>query len=635
MRKISMRWPTIPVVALLFILLAAALQSAGSAGAAPDSAVSSPFYYLSPRPGASQIPQQTTILFRTKRFGIPDLAGSEAIRVEGSESGNHAGELRLGGDGQTMIFRPYVPFAPGESVRVTVRLPGQVSPAQSMTAYTFAFTVSESEGEAPGLEFAEEAQQPAAAGAPETPADDEIPASSFLTAPPDLPPIVVERFPGPLAKGYLFVSFFNFQSLARTPGYLMILDNEGEPVYYDRPLGLPVTVDFKRQPNGLLTYFAPAPMINRFFAINNEYQIVDEYMAGNGYTTDLHDLQVLDNGHALLMIHHLQKVDMSDLVPGGSTEAQVIGCIIQEVDLDNNVIFEWRSWDHISILDTNRPLDDDPLRYIHCNSLEQDFDGNILVSSRHLDEVTKIDRQTGEIIWRMGGRGNDFVFTNDYAFSYQHDARRLQNGNITVYDNGVLHRPQHSRGLEYRVNETTMTVEKVGEYRNTPETYALSMGNMQTLPNGNRLIGWGRSSAPFLTEFDSSGNKLLEFSTTKATGTYRAFRFPWTGNPTWPPVLATRLENDKAHLHFSWNGSTETASYKVFAGRKRHRLNFVETVPRVGFETVYTYDLTKEGFWYFQVVPVDKNGIEGTGSNIAHAVLGGTSSYLSVVAAAP
>ncbi|GIT32243.1 MAG: hypothetical protein Ct9H300mP2_3220 [Candidatus Neomarinimicrobiota bacterium] len=41
--------------------------------------------------------------------------------------------------------------------------------------------------------------------------------------------------------------------------------------------------------------------------------------------------------------------------------------------------------------------------YVHANAIELDNDGNILLSCRHMDEITKINHQTGEIIWRLGG----------------------------------------------------------------------------------------------------------------------------------------------------------------------------------------------------------------------------------------
>ena len=70
--------------------------------------------------------------------------------------------------------------------------------------------------------------------------------------------------------------------------------------------------------------------------------------------------------------------------------------------------------------------------YVHGNSMEQDVDGNILISARHLNEITKIDRQTGDIVWRMGGRHNEFTLIGDTEFfTRQHSARRTPTGTLT------------------------------------------------------------------------------------------------------------------------------------------------------------------------------------------------------------
>lgn len=83
---------------------------------------------------------------------------------------------------------------------------------------------------------------------------------------------------------------------------------------------------------------------------------------------------------------------------------QLWDAIIQELDQSKNVVFQWRSWDHFRITDaTHEDLTAALVDYVHANALEVDNDGNILLSSRHLDEITKIDRQTGNIIWRLDG----------------------------------------------------------------------------------------------------------------------------------------------------------------------------------------------------------------------------------------
>jgi hypothetical protein len=103
----------------------------------------------------------------------------------------------------------------------------------------------------------------------------------------------------------------------------------------------------------------------RFYAHDNPYQLAGTYEAGNAYTADLHDLQILENGNSLVFIFDQRTVDMS--ANGGSPNAAVVDCIIQELDQQKNVLFEWNSADHIEITDTNQALDTNIIRYIHCN----------------------------------------------------------------------------------------------------------------------------------------------------------------------------------------------------------------------------------------------------------------------------
>jgi hypothetical protein len=149
-----------------------------------------------------------------------------------------------------------------------------------------------------------------------------------------------------------------------------------------------------------------------------------------------------------------------------------------------------------------------------------------LISSRHQDEITKIDRQTGNIIWRLGGKNNQFQFTNDnIRFSHQHDIRRLTNGNITLFDDGNLHSSvAPSRALEYKLDEINKTATLVWSLENNPAEYSGAMGNVQRLANGNTLIGWGAGS-PATTEVTPSGDKLYELSLLPDIYSYRAFKF--------------------------------------------------------------------------------------------------------------
>ena len=604
-----------------------------------------PFYYVSPPADAEFVSPGTTIAIRSDQIPTTEFLKADTFSVVGNKSGRHQGNTVLAGDGRTVIFRPEIAFEPDERVEVTIKFPSRLG---GIDSYTYAFGITEPLAALPRTDQYAEIDQLAKQSTEDTAPQ------RYQTAPPDLPTFSVEQWPGALGSGKIFVSMFDLagafgpNASEQVTSFMLIMDNKAELLYYDRTtFNRWPAIDFKKQPNGLLTYFKYAGKNSAFLGLDKKYQLIEEFKAaedpetGREYSVDAHDLQIMSNGHVLYVIHDTQIIDMSEIFPGGSKETPVIGCIIQEVDEDDNVVFQWRSWDNLDrmpIRDTNQPLDNNPLGYIHCNSIEEDNDGNFLMSSRNLDEITKIDRRTAEIIWQMGGRKNEFKFVNDDGFSFQHDARRLENGNITLYDNAEVGNDKPSRGIEYRVDEVNKTVEQIAEFRNTPDTQGHFMGNMQRLANGNTVIGWGTSSEPVLSEFDENGHKLLEFSSLESLITYRSFRFPWKGYPTWPPVLVARLDASTVHLYFSWNGSTETTGYKVYGGRDQNRLPMLASVSSDGFETVYSHELpendaAKVHFWYFKVVPFNGHGEDGPPSNYVYVVPGGDSAFLSVVAA--
>jgi len=58
-------------------------------------------------------------------------------------------------------------------------------------------------------------------------------------------------------------------------------------------------------------------------------------------------------------------------------------------------------------------------------------------------------------------------------------------------------------------------------------------------------------------------------------------------------------------VYASWNGSTETASWQVFAGKKSKKLALVAASPKTGFETVIDVDAIGP---YFQVRALNASG---------------------------
>jgi hypothetical protein len=252
------------------------------------------------------------------------------------------------------------------------------------------------------------------------------------------------------------------------------------------------------------------------------------------------------------------------------------------------IIFEWHSLEHVGIEESYIEPPDDPnylYDYFHINSIDVEPDGNLLLCARNTSGVYKVERENGKIIWRLGGKKSDFEMGPGTQSSFQHDARRQRDGNITIFDNGA-HPKVHeeSRGIVVELDEQKMSAKLVREYTSPKKRLSTSQGNMQLLPNSNVLIGWG--SGPYVSEFSHEGELLFEARFPPEGESYRAFRFPWSGHPTDEPAVAVEQgPDDKIKLYASWNGATEIDVWEVLAGPHPGRLEWVGSVPRDGFET--------------------------------------------------
>ena len=179
---------------------------------------------------------------------------------------------------------------------------------------------------------------------------------------------------------------------------------------------------------------------------------------------------------------------------------------------------------------------------VHANAIELDGDGNILLSSRHPDEITKINRETGDIMWRLGGKNNQFTLPGDTLwFSHQHAIRRLANGHYVVFDNGNGHVPQFSRAIESVLDTVAMTCRLVWPYAR-PDTFSSAMGYVQQQDDGKTLIGWG-ATAPAVSVVTPEGKVVYELWFPNGAYRYRAILEPWSP----PPGFANRTADQGMH----------------------------------------------------------------------------------------
>jgi hypothetical protein len=254
------------------------------------------------------------------------------------------------------------------------------------------------------------------------------------------------------------------------------------------------------------------------------------------------------------------------------------------------------------------------MKFPHMNSIVIDDDGNIVLSSRNSGEVTKINRQTGDIIWRLGGPVNEFTFVNDPfgGFCCQHDIKALGKGHYTVFDNGNGARSV-SRAVEYVVNPNTMTARMIWEYRNPPGTsYSFYMGNVQRLPSGNTLINWAIGDRPKATEVTPDGQVVYEMNFANYDyHCYRTFRFPWDGMALKPTLYAEAL-SDRVALIFNKFGDPDISYYKIYGGQSSRPTTVLDT-SRATLKNLT--DLENGTKYFFRVTAVNKNGVESPFSN--------------------
>ncbi|MPZ62918.1 MAG: hypothetical protein GEU93_16830 [Propionibacteriales bacterium] len=271
---------------------------------------------------------------------------------------------------------------------------------------------------------------------------------------PDLEPpaLSVETATADAASGYTFLAPWRGEGQAGP----IIVDGRGELVWFRPMEGERMAMDFRvqrYQGRPVLTWWEGLFDENgygrgAYVIADQSYREIARFRTGGGRPGDFHEYLITPRGTALVAIYRPVRHDLSSV--GGRADGTVLESIVQEIDIDH--------------------------------------DGNLLISARHTDAVYKIDRRTGDVIWRLGGNRSDFTFDRRAArFFSQHDARRQPNGDITLFDNS--NPPpvrERSRAIRLRLDPRTMTAHLVRAVAHPTGLSSVSQGNMQTLPDGTR-----------------------------------------------------------------------------------------------------------------------------------------------------
>ena len=520
-----------------------------------------------PIPGTQYNLPGTQISFR----GIaPRRIG--ALRVVGSVTGVHEGRIEADSDGRGGSFIPRQPFVAGETVSVESKL--RVLGGHDGE---FSFKI-----EQPAAQIPPGPLQIAKAGAHGL--------ESFRSR-PDLRPAAVTVERGLPTRGARDI-FVAPQDGPVQDGP-MILGPRGNLIWFHpSPVGSKLlTTDFRVQRlhgQQVLTWWqgyqnrGSGRGVGVIF--DRHYRRIATVRAGNGLDADLHEFIVTNRGDAYL-------IAASPVTIPGSTRP-VMDSVIQEIDIKTGlVLFEWHALDHVKLSESYKYGSDVPGHVVdpyHMNSISITPDRNLIVSMRNTSATYKIDRRSGQIIWRLGGKDSSFALPPGTSTAFQHDVIVHNGRRLTVFDNGAGPPKVHpsSRGLELQLNPARATVKVLRDYEHTPPISANFEGSLQALPDGHMFLGYGQR--PYFTEFDADGREVFDAHFTAHTTSYRAYRFAWKGDPLTRPAVAVSRSGGFVTVYASWNGATRVARWRVLAGRTAHTMHPVAGAPKRGFETPIT-----------------------------------------------
>ncbi len=310
--------------------------------------------------------------------------------------------------------------------------------------------------------------------------------------PPDFPQWHIQRF-APAGQEFYVVA---------SGDYVFALDGTGVPLWWHHDTGVPS--DAKVFDDGTVAWASGRATPNARYVIRGLDGGLIREMRTVGTPTDGHDLQLLPNGNYMMMSYRERPgtVDLSGY--GGPADSRVLDAELQEVTPAGTIAWEWNSRPHIALDETGHWFKDflfpmsapkGPFDIVHINSVDVDAD-SVLVSMRNTDAIYKIDRASGEILWKLGGTPTPTRLSvvgdphGTYPLGAQHDARRLADGTVTVFDNAQpLGRPP--RAVRFRIDEQARTATYLEAISDPDVSEAVCCGSAHRTEAGGWLVGWG------------------------------------------------------------------------------------------------------------------------------------------------
>lgn len=315
--------------------------------------------------------------------------------------------------------------------------------------------------------------------------------------------------------------------------------------------------DCKQQPNGNLSFYiktdnvafsnskkdtAQRGRLSGYLQLNDKLEPVEFFSTAN---MNNHDYKALPGGERIVlspMPARIENLSMYKIQGVNVSENCVVNTEgIKIYNRKNQLVFSWNPLDHMSVHEMyfdryDTIIQHEPnlasINFSRINSVAVDpADGNLLISLRRSDVCIKVNRTTGKIEWRLGGKKSDFYLPDSIAFYLQHDFKKIESGPyagcFSVFNNGNANYPS-SEGLIYKLDEEQMMVRLVARIKTAKEVNSKGQGNFEVYSDSTMLINFGNNDfnegdrqKPALALF-KNGEEIATYYTPASTIIYRA-----------------------------------------------------------------------------------------------------------------
>ncbi|WP_437920347.1 aryl-sulfate sulfotransferase [Sphingobacterium sp. LRF_L2] len=306
------------------------------------------------------------------------------------------------------------------------------------------------------------------------------------------------------AKPLLEKKFFLTQILTE-PGAAVVLDMNGDIVWYE-PFTKGVKVTSWTKDNTVLCILGsediPSSGGDEIVEVDRKGNHVTHFKLGEKQMDKMvhHEVRKDADGNIYAITFDKKVFDLS--LAGGTKQDTVNGDGIVVFDKKGNKVWEWSVLDHLDVLHFPNILKAKK-DISHANSLFDDGKGNFLMSFRDLNQIWKIDRKSGKVLWKFGLHG-DFPMLQEDQFYSQHMAHMNALGELMLLDNGV--KTKQSRALSFVLDEQHKTAVKSLEIKYPALYFSSVKGNSCLLDNGLVLTCLTDPRAFFIT--DKNGRVL-------------------------------------------------------------------------------------------------------------------------------